>query len=173
MKRYLFVDGYNIINGWDELKSIADGISLEEARNRLIDILSDYKSYTDQNIYLVFDAHQVKGLSDREDFRVGIHIIYTKENQTADSYIEVRVSQLAKNRQNIVRVATSDKAEQQMILGSGGSRISGREFYMEIKESNQKINKKTNVINNEKYRLWETLEEDIAQKLEELRKKQE
>lgn len=173
MKRYLFVDGYNIINGWHELKNIAEGISLEEARYRLIDILSDYKSYTDQNIYLVFDAHQVKGLSDREDFIMGIHIIYTKENQTADSFIEIRVSQLAKNRHNLVRVATSDKAEQQMVLGSGGSRISGRELYIEIKESNQKINRKTDVINKEKYRLWETLDKEIAEKLEAWRRKQE
>ena len=79
MKRYLFVDGYNIIKGWEELKNLANNISLEEARLKLVDILADYKSYTDQKIYLVFDAHQVKGLSDREDFLMGINIIYTKE----------------------------------------------------------------------------------------------
>ena len=173
MKRYLFVDGYNIINGWEELKDIANNTSLEEARLKLVDILADYRSYTDQNIYLVFDAHQVKGLNDREDYLLGIHIVYTKENQTADSYIEIKVSQLAQNRKNQVRVATSDRAEQQMVLGSGGTRISSRELYVEIKDSRQKINKKAEGINKEKYRLWETLDKDIAEKLEAWRKKSE
>lgn len=172
MKKYLLIDGYNVINSWAVLKAAAE-VSLEEARNKLIHILADYKSYTGQDIWVVFDAHQVKGVEDRKDKLMGIHIVYTKENQTADSFIEIKVKKLTRSRYNEVRVATSDWAEQQVIMGSGGIRISSRELLIEVEQNTKMIEKKTDEVNREKYLLYERIDKKTAKMLDEWRKKEE
>lgn len=127
---YLLVDGYNIIFAWDELKLLAKE-NLDLARNRLINILCNYRGFRQCNLILVFDAYKVKG-NHREIEEVGgINVVYTKEAETADMYIEKVAHELG--RKNRVRVATSDSVEQIIIMGSGGIRVSASEFYDEVK----------------------------------------
>ena len=127
-EEYLLVDGYNVIFAWEELKKLSEN-NIEGARNKLIEILSNYQGYKDCEVILVFDAYRVKG--NREIEKVGnINIVYTKEAETADMYIEKVTHKLAKNHK--VRVVTSDALEQMIILGSGALRVSSRMFYEEV-----------------------------------------
>ncbi len=138
-KEYLFVDGYNIINDWEVLKKLA-GISLEESRIELLDILSEYHHYSGIEIIVVFDAYLVKGNNGTfEDYK-GIKVVYTKENETADHYIERTVDEIGRIKR--VRVATSDKIEQQIILSRGGTRISARELQVEIYNENNMVKRR-------------------------------
>src|SRR5690554_5788755 len=144
IREYLFVDGYNIINSWEILKTKAQ-ISLEEARIELLDILSEYQHYSGIVIIVVFDAHQVKGNSGtREDYK-GVKVIYTKENETADNYIERVLDDIGRIKR--VRVATSDWMEQQIVLSRGGTRISARELEVEIYNEKRLMKRKRKSIN--------------------------
>lgn len=135
-KDYLLVDGYNVIFSWDELKKLTES-SIEGARNTLISILCNYQGYKKCEVILVFDAYKVKG-NTREVERVNnINIVYTKEAETADMYIEKVSHELAKN--NKVRVVTSDALEQLIILGNGALRVSSQEFQHEIKLAEEEI----------------------------------
>lgn len=169
LKRYLLIDGYNIINAWPILKAHAEN-SLEEARNYLIRMLVDYKTFTDQDIWIVFDAHMVKGVDNRRENISGLHIIFTKEKQTADSYIEMKVAELTRSRKNEVRVATSDWAEQQVVMGSGATRLSARELLIEVEDNEKRIIKKTETINSSKYFLSDRIDKKTAKKLDDWRK---
>lgn len=123
---YLLVDGYNIIYAWDELKKIAEE-NLDAARNELINMMCNYQGYDGSVLILVFDAYKVKGkVRDIEKY-LNINIVYTKESETADTYIERVTHQLSKDHR--VRVATSDGPEQMIIFGSGAMRISADEFH--------------------------------------------
>lgn len=123
---YLLVDGYNIIFAWDELKKIAED-NLDAARGELINMMCSYQGCTGYEVIVVFDAYRVKG-KDREIERYhNINIVYTKESETADTYIEKVTHELSKEHR--VRVATSDVLEQIIILGNGAMRISADEFY--------------------------------------------
>lgn len=135
-REYLFVDGYNIINSWETLKELKDA-DLESARDKLIEILSEYKHYSGIEIVLVFDAHMVKGNIGTKIDHHGLKVIYTKENDTADHYIERQLNDIGRIRR--VRVATSDWMEQQIILGRGGTRISARELEMEILDEKKSV----------------------------------
>ncbi|WFA07675.1 NYN domain-containing protein [Tissierella sp. Yu-01] len=144
IREYLFVDGYNIINSWEILKAKAQ-ISLEEARIELLEILSEYQHYSGIVIIVVFDAHQVKGNSGtREDYK-GLKVIYTKENETADNYIERVLDDIGRIKR--VRVATSDWMEQQIVLSRGGTRISARELEVEIYNEKRMMKMKRKSIN--------------------------
>lgn len=135
-KEYLLIDGYNIIFAWDELKILAAD-SLDCARNQLIGRLCNYQGYSGIEIILVFDAYKVKkNPGTVENFR-NIQVVYTKEAQTADSYIEKVSHELSKN--NRVRVATSDKYEQMIILGNGALRIPAAAFHKELKDAEAAI----------------------------------
>ncbi len=169
MNHYLLIDGYNIINTWSELKQ-AGLDSLEEARNMLIQQLVDYKFYTGEYVVVVFDAHMVKGSTAKEYSIKGIEIIFTKEYQTADSYIEKKVDKLTKNRRNKVRVATSDWAEQQVVLGSGATRVSARELKIELETVKRRIYKKTEEINDTRSDLSDRINVETAQILEKWRR---
>jgi len=133
---YLLVDGYNIIFAWDELKEIAKN-SLENARDRLIDILCNYQGFKRCNVILVFDAYKVKGNMGSVEKIHNINVVYTKEAETADMYIEKTTHELGKKHR--VRVATSDSIEQIIILGAGATRISANEFLQEIKLAEKAI----------------------------------
>lgn len=135
---YLFVDGYNVINSWDIFKDKLD--DLEYARDTLIEIMLEYQRYTKIIVTVVFDAYMVKGNSGYVESKDGLNIVFTEENQTADNYIERRLSELGKHKK--VRVATSDRMEQQIILGMGGIRISARELESEIYYQNKLIRRR-------------------------------
>ena len=143
-EEYLLVDGYNIIFAWDELKEIARE-NLDAARHVLMDVLCNYQGYKNCALILVFDAYRVpQGLGAVEKYH-NIHIVYTKEAETADQYIE-RVTYALGRRRNI-RVATSDNLEQLIILGHGAQRVSAQSFHEEVaavQEEIQKILKKNN-----------------------------
>ena len=126
---YLLVDGYNVIFAWDELKELAEE-SLELARTALIEVLSNYKGFSGKEIIVVFDAYRVKG-ERREVERVdNIDVVYTKEAETADMYIEKVTHELSRNHR--VRVATSDGLEQVIILAGGALRLSAAELHAEV-----------------------------------------
>lgn len=136
MKRILIVDGYNMIGAWPELRQLAD-TSLEDARDRLIEMLADYQGYSGKKVIIVFDAHQVPGLGVKyKQHRLDIR--YTKAKETADECIERLVTIMSGHRTEII-VATSDQVEQHVTFGKGALRLSARELLLSIQESQQNI----------------------------------
>lgn len=135
-KSYLLVDGYNIVFAWDELKELAK-INLDSARGRLLDIMCNYQAMKKCELIVVFDAYRVQG-HDTEflDYH-NIHVVYTKEAETADHYIERFAHENGKKHH--VRVATSDGLEQIIIIGQGCHLVSAREFEKEVKEMEEHI----------------------------------
>lgn len=133
---YLLVDGYNIIFAWDELKKTAEK-NLEAARSDLINILSNYQGWCGYEIIIVFDAYKVKGKHREVERHHNVNVVYTKESETADSYIE-RVSHELSGKHR-VRVATSDGAEQLIILGSGAMRMTARELKQRITDAESEL----------------------------------
>lgn len=140
---YLLVDGYNVIFAWEHLKELTER-SLDGARQVLINILCNYQGYSKCNLILVFDAYRVKGQYREVETVNGISIVYTKEAETADMYIEKVSHKLAKN--NRVRVVTSDALEQMIILGNGALRVSSLAFLKEVRQAEEEIR---NIINND------------------------
>lgn len=133
---YVLVDGYNIIHAWDNLRGMVNE-HMDVARNLLINTLCNYQGYKKCELILVFDAYKIKGhVREVEKFN-NITIVYTKEAETADMYIERASYKLAKN--NRVRVVTSDGMEQLIILGNGAIRVSAREFREEIDTAEAEI----------------------------------
>lgn len=133
---YLLVDGYNVIFSWDKLKALTQD-NIDGARNTLINILCNYQGYKKCEVILVFDAYKVKGNAREVEKVNNITIVYTKEAETADMYIEKASYKLAKN--NKVRVVTSDALEQLIILAGGALRVSSREFLYEIQQAEEDI----------------------------------
>lgn len=132
----LLVDGYNIIFAWPDLKELSQ-INIEGARGKLMDILCNYQGYKKNIVILVFDGYKVPGnIGDVLKYH-NIYVVYTKEAETADQYIEKTVQEIGKKYQ--VRVATSDALEQMIILGQGAQRIAAKEFLTEIEQVNQEI----------------------------------
>ena len=133
---YLLVDGYNIIHGWPMLKELA-AINLNSARDLLMDILCNYQGYTGKMVILVFDAYKIKGNAGSVlDYR-NIHVVYTKDAETADMYIE-KVTHKLGRKHNVV-VATSDALEQMIVLGNGATRLSATGLFEEIQRMEQEI----------------------------------
>lgn len=128
-EQYLLVDGYNIIFAWKDLKEIAKD-NLDGARDRLIEILENYQGYKKHPVIVVFDAYKVSGGVGSVTQQGGVHVIYTKEAETADQYIEKTVSQLAKEYD--ITVATSDQLVQMIIWGDGAKRLSAMGLKEEI-----------------------------------------
>ena len=128
-KEYLLVDGYNIIFAWEELKSIAKD-NLDAARKALCDLLCNYQGYKKCEVIAVFDAYRVKGNLGSVEKYHNIHVVYTKEAETADAYIERTTYELG--RKYRVKVATSDGPEQLIILGHGALRLSATNFHEEV-----------------------------------------
>lgn len=138
---YLIIDGYNFINDIEEFSKYKD-VDFEKSREKLIDKMIEYSHYTNEKIIIVFDAYLVKSSVEKIEKRDKVEIIFTKYTQTADSYIEHLVGELGKNITNVIRVVTKDKAEQQIILGKGATRVIPRELYYDFKFMNKKITKK-------------------------------
>lgn len=135
-EQYLLVDGYNIIFAWDELRDLAN-VSVDGARGRLMDILSNYQGYKSIHLILVFDAYKVKGNPGEVSMYHNIHVVYTKEAETADQYIEKTVHEIGKKYD--VTVATSDALEQMIILGQGARRMSARGLWEEVQAMEQEL----------------------------------
>lgn len=139
MEEILIVDGYNMIGAWPELILLKDD-RLEEARDRLIEMLADYHGFSGQRVILVFDAYRVPGLgASYKQHR--LKIIYTKEKETADECIERLVRELSGRRRRII-VATSDLTEQHVAFALGALRMSARELLLEIENARTQVRKK-------------------------------
>lgn len=167
IKEYLLVDGYNIIFAWEDLNELSK-INIESARNKLMDRLSNYQGYKKMTLILVFDAYKVKGNPGSVMKYHNIYVVYTKEAETADQYIEKTVHEIGRKYQ--VTVATSDALEQVIILGQGGNRLSAANLLEEVEaveaEISKKVQKKTP---KEKNYLFDHLDKEMADLMEEVR----
>lgn len=160
-KEYLFVDAYNIIFSWEGLKKLADS-SLEDARKKLLDILSDYQGFSGFQVIVVFDAHNVAANPGSINPYDNLTVIFTKEDETADNYIERCARILARDYK--VRVATNDNLQQIMITGKGAVRISAKELYDEIISSKKTQN--TNYVGRrpvKRNQLFDNLDDDLKE----------
>lgn len=135
-EKYLLVDGYNIVFAWEELNHLA-AQNIDAARDKLMDILCNYQAYKKCTLILVFDAYKVKENIGQMFAYHNIHVVYTKEAETADQYIEKLAHKMG--REYDVTVATSDGLEQLIIRGQGCKLISAREFYREVKQVEENI----------------------------------
>lgn len=168
---YLFVDGYNIINNWPELRPLSK-MRLDLAREKLEECMLEYQAYMDVRVIVVYDAYKIRGAKEKVINKSGLKVVFTQERETADRYIEKQLHELG--REFRVRVATSDWVEQQVVLGRGGTRISARELYLEYKNMKEKINIKTQKKNsrkNEEVLLEDLLDEELIKKLNKMLKK--
>ena len=166
-EEYLLVDGYNIIFSWEELKDLAT-ISIDGARNKLMDILCNYQGFKHCELIVVFDAYKLEGHPVEISNYHNIHVVYTKEAETADQYIEKLVHQIGKKYD--VTVATSDKLEQVIILGQGAKRLSAKDFKEEVERMNRQI-RADYLEKQEKSHnyLFDHLDDDLANYVEEMR----
>jgi len=165
---YLLVDGYNVIHANKELAVLATD-SLEMARKKLSDALCEFEALSRYRIILVFDAHLVAGgVGSTEDYH-NIKIVFTKEAETADHYIESAAYKLGKKKDRIT-VATSDVLEQVIILGQGAARISAEDLWAEIESTKEEV--RTRYVRNrpiKKNPIESLLDEETARILEEMR----
>ena len=167
-REYLLVDGYNIIFAWDDLRELA-AVNIESARNKLMDILSDYQGFRKMTLILVFDAYKVEGGTGGIFRYHNIHVVYTKEAETADQYIEKTVHEIG--RKHCVTVATSDAMEQVIILGQGAHRLSAAGLWEEIRLAREEMRAgylKRRAAGGKNY-LFDHLPEELAEAMEEVR----
>ena len=135
---YLLVDGYNIIFAWEDLRSLSE-VNIDSARDRLMDICCNYQGYAGVTLILVFDAYKVKGNVGSVLKYHNIYVVYTKEAETADQYIEKTVHRIASKAD--VTVATSDRLEQIIIWGEGAYRLSANGFREAVEEAGRRMRK--------------------------------
>ena len=165
-KEYLLVDGYNIIFAWDELKKLAK-VNIDSARDKLIDIMCNYQGYKQCELILVFDAYKVLGGQRTVLDYPNIHIVYTKEAETADQYIEKVTHKIGGKYK--VTVATSDGLEQLIVWGQGARRLSAADFWEEVCNTNEAIRNHLNNVNGRtqvcqmKQYLFDNVSNDVAQ----------
>jgi len=164
----IFVDGYNVINSWPNLKKIKD-YSYESSRMQLIDSLQNYTEFKGYKMFIVFDAQLVKGSIQKKERQGDLIIVFTKEGETADDYIERMVNNIG--RKSEVCVVTSDSLEQQVTFQRGAIRMSSIEFYHEVISTQKKI--QINIEKNHletRNRLEERIDEKTLEKLEKIRR---
>lgn len=167
IKEYLLVDGYNVIFAWEELKELAKD-NIEGARGRLMDILCNYQGFKKCVVILVFDAYKVDGYALEIQKYHNIHVVYTKEAETADQYIEKVVHEIG--RKYHVTVVTSDGVEQVVTLGQGGTLISAREFFEEVEIVRKEIEQQyRNREKGTKNYLFDSMDKGLKQEMEAVR----
>lgn len=167
VEEYLLVDGYNVIFAWDDLHELSE-VNIEGARGKLMDILCNYQGYKKNTIILVFDGYKVPGNQGEVIKYHNIYVVYTKEAETADQYIEKAVPEIAKKHR--VSVATSDALEQMIIIGQGAHRISARDLLEEIKITNQQMREEhIQTTKDAKQYLFEGLPENVAEFMDDVR----
>lgn len=165
---YILVDGYNVINSWKNLKELKDE-SLEDARDKLVDMLQETAALKAIGIAVVFDAHFVKGSIEKHEKVGKIEVVYTKEGESADCYIERKVVELSKKV--VVGVVTSDYLEQRITLQMGGIRITPKELFDDIRNLKRRVNEKTKLSYiDERNTLENYVNKDILEKLEKMRR---
>lgn len=164
---YLLVDGYNIINAWGDIFNVSDE-PLADSRDKLLEILSNYQGYKKINVIVVFDAHMVKGSMEKVENYDNITVVYTKENESADNYIERFVYKMGST--HTVRVATSDYLQQTMILSSGGIRMSQRELREEINAINKNIREEIAGDLKKNNTIMSNINKELLEKLEKMRR---
>lgn len=167
IQEYLLVDGYNVVNAWMDIFDLKNE-PLEDCRERLLSMLSNYQGYKKIQIIVVFDAHLVIGGTESVESYDKLTVVYTKENESADNYIERFVFKMSGEYR--IRVATSDFLEQRLILHGGGIRMSSRELKEEVlsvtkhnKVSSQSHQGKTNTI-------MSNVSPELLKKLEDMRR---
>lgn len=164
---YLLVDGYNIIFSWDELRSLSE-VNITSARNALMDILCNYQGFKKDTLILVFDAYKVEGNPGQVFKYHNIYVVYTKEAETADQYIEKTVHRM--NRKYEVTVATSDALEQVIILGQGAQRLSAQGLKEDVEQTCREIRQILEERReNDRNYLLNALPEDVAELVEDVR----
>ena len=167
-KRYLIIDGYNMIGQSSTLSTVAKE-NLEEAREQLLDTIANYNALIADEIVCVFDAYEQSGI-EREYFYHGVKTIFTKEKETADSFIERYVYELYDKHTKHITVVTSDMSEQHAIFGSGAYRISSREMWRELKENEVVVNKSLDDFSEKKPRIRIPLSNEILEEFEKIRR---
>lgn len=166
-EEYLLVDGYNVIFAWEDLRELAEA-NLHAAQDKLMDILSNYQGYKKCTLILVFDAYKVEGHQEEVLKYHNIYVVYTKEAETADQYIEKTVHKIG--RQNQVTVATSDRLEQIIIMGQGAQRISAKGLREEIEETNRQLRLDWHQHRqSSRNYLFDHISEELAQEMEQVR----
>ncbi|MGL5149211.1 MAG: NYN domain-containing protein [Clostridium sp.] len=167
--KIVFVDGYNVINSWPNLKGDKKD-DFNGSRQKLIDILHNYGSYNNCKVIIVFDAHKVAGnLENKETLNKNLSIVFTKDGETADAYIEKEVHQYGRKYE--VCVVTSDLLEQQTIFQRGAIRLSSLEFYNEVLKTEKKIKIKAEKIEKpHRNNLEDNIDCEIRAKLEAMRR---
>jgi len=164
----LLVDGYNMIGAWSELSRLKDH-SLEDARDRLLDMLADFQGFSGMRVFVVFDAHQMPGIGATYN-QHKLTVVYTKEKETADECIE-RICTEWINRRRSVYVATNDMTEQHVIFGKGALRMSARELLIEIKENRKAIKHTIDVPSvKQRHSIDNRINDETWHKLEKLRR---
>ncbi len=173
MAEYLIIDGYNVINSWSDFAQLRYQ-SLEHSREILVANVAEYAAFKGQHAIVVFDAMDTSSVASIEKVH-GIEVVYTDEDETADSWIERRSYELGRNsRSNKVFVVTSDYAEQINVLGTGAYRISSREFREEYKKTKKEIAEKLRVPKRALNRneMGDRLQGHVLEHLEKLRRAQ-
>ena len=166
-EEYLLVDGYNIIFAWEELRELSK-VTIDGARQKLMDILCNYQGYKKCTLILVFDAYKVTGNTGEAIDYHNIHVVYTKEAETADQYIEKLAHKIG--RQYNVTVATSDGLEQLIIYGQGCHLMSARDLKEEVTWANEQIREeKSKLEKSGKNYLFHGADEELAAYLEDVR----
>lgn len=164
---YLIIDGYNIINAWNDIFDLRNE-SLEECRIKLLNILSNYQGFKKIPVIAVFDAHLVKGSQQKHEMFDNIEVVYTKENETADNYIERFVYKMGNI--HTIRVATLDYLEQTIVMSKGGIRMSARELREEIESTGKNVSKR--LVNNvgNPNTIMSRIDPEMCEKLEKMRR---
>lgn len=167
--KFIFVDGYNVVNSWSNLKKNKE-ISLDSARQKLIDILHNYGAINECKIILVFDGYKVSGnLENKYEHNKNLTVIFTRDGETADAYIERAVNELGRRFE--VYVVTSDWLEQQTIFQRGAVRISSVEFYNLVFKTSEDIKENAKKLSvSSKNSLQDNIDEEILRKLEAIRR---
>lgn len=169
MEEWLVVDGYNMIGTWPELRRLK-AIDLSAARDKLIEILSEYAVCSGKRVVLVFDAHQVPGMPGRNTVNNHVLVLFTKKEETADECIERLVGELKQPHRRRLFVATSDYAEQRIIFGRGALRISARELLRFVQDSERAISEQVDRMKPQHITLNDGLEEEVKNLLERWRR---
>lgn len=164
-KEYLFIDGYNIINQWSYFKENAKNI--DDGRAKLIELLVEYQAYKGINVIVVFDAHMVKRNIEKKEKIAGLEVVYTKEYETADSYIEKQLDKIG--RYELVQVASSDNSIQQIVFARGGTRISAHEMIVELQNTKRDIKTKTDKPRQKGTNIEQIIDSETLEKLDKLR----
>ena len=167
MQNILLVDGYNMIGAWKELRSLRDE-NFEDARDRLVELMAEYKAVKGWRVIIVFDAHLVPG-NEQLYIQHDVEVIFTRKNETADERIE-KLSTDLKGRKIQIHVATSDMTEQNVVFGHGALRKSARELEIEMEIIQSNISRKVKETQSEKPSRRINLPDDIALTLEKWRR---